>query len=76
MEFSADWHKNYYKEEVANANHPEIRFFHIQKVSAPYPQQEVRGNGKCARLNPCIHSALPGIFLEGISMKIFTSPWD
>ena len=43
MEFSADWHKNYYKEEVANANHPEIRFFHIQKLSAPYPQQEVRG---------------------------------
>ncbi|MEO8819469.1 MAG: sialate O-acetylesterase, partial [Ginsengibacter sp.] len=43
MEFSADWHKNYYKEEVANANHPEIRFFHIQKLSAPFPQQEVRG---------------------------------
>jgi len=43
MEFSADWHKNYYKNEVANANHPDIRFFHIQKLSAPYPQQEVRG---------------------------------
>ena len=43
MEFSADWHKDFYKEEVANANHPEIRFFHIQKLSAPYPQQEVRG---------------------------------
>lgn len=43
MEFSADWHKNYYKEEVAKANHPEIRFFHIQKLSAPYPQQEVKG---------------------------------
>ncbi len=44
MEFSADWHKNYYKQEVINANHPEIRFFHIQKISAPYPQLEVRGN--------------------------------
>ncbi len=43
MEFSADWHKNYYKNEVANANHPDIRFFHIQKLSANYPQQEVRG---------------------------------
>jgi sialate O-acetylesterase len=43
MEFSADWHKKYYKNEVANANHPEIRFFHIWNISAPYPQQEVRG---------------------------------
>ncbi len=43
MEFSADWHKNYYKQEVAEASHPEIRFFHIWDISAPYPQQEVRG---------------------------------
>lgn len=43
MEFSADWHKDYYQKEVENANHPDIRFFHIQKISAPYPQQEVRG---------------------------------
>ncbi|HET7114857.1 MAG TPA: sialate O-acetylesterase [Hanamia sp.] len=43
MEFSADWHVNNYKEEIKNANHPEIRFFHIQRISAPYPQQEVRG---------------------------------
>ena len=43
MEFSADWHKDYYKKEVADANHPEIRFFHIWNISAPYPQQEVRG---------------------------------
>lgn len=43
MEFSADWHKDYYQKEVENANHPAIRFFHIQKITAPYPQQEVRG---------------------------------
>ncbi|HEY5462767.1 MAG TPA: sialate O-acetylesterase [Hanamia sp.] len=43
MEFSADWHFNNYQEEINNANHPEIRFFHIQKISASYPQQEVRG---------------------------------
>jgi len=43
MEFSADWHKNYFRQEVNHANYPEIRFFHIQKISAPYPQQEVRG---------------------------------
>lgn len=43
MEFSADWHFNNYQQEIQNANHPEIRFFHIKKISAPYPQQEVRG---------------------------------
>ena len=43
MEFSADWHFNNYEEETRNANHPEIRFFHIQKITAPYPQQEVHG---------------------------------
>ena len=43
MEFSADWHFNNYQEEINNANHPEIRFFHIQKITAPYPQQEVHG---------------------------------
>ncbi len=43
MEFSADWHFNNYQEEINKANHPEIRFFHIQKISASYPQQEVRG---------------------------------
>ena len=43
MEFSADWHVNNYQEEIKNANHPEIRFFHIQKITAPYPQQEVHG---------------------------------
>lgn len=43
MEFSADWHLNNYQEEISNANHPEIRFFHIQKITAPYPQQEVHG---------------------------------
>ncbi len=43
MEFSADWHFNNYQEEINNANHPEIRFFHIQKITASYPQQEVHG---------------------------------
>jgi len=43
MEFSADWHYNNYQEEINNALHPEIRFFHIQKITASYPQQEVRG---------------------------------
>lgn len=43
MEFSADWHLNNYQQEIKNANHPEIRFFHIQRLTAPYPQQEVRG---------------------------------
>lgn len=43
MEFSADWHLNNYEEEIKNANHPELRFFHIQKITAPYPQQEVHG---------------------------------
>ena len=43
MEFNAAWHYNNYREEIKNANHPEIRFFHIQKKSAPYPQEEVRG---------------------------------
>jgi sialate O-acetylesterase len=43
MEFSADWHLTNYQEEIKNANHPEIRFFHIQKITAPYPQQEVLG---------------------------------
>jgi sialate O-acetylesterase len=43
MEFSADWHFNNYQEEINNAQHPEIRFFHIQKITAPYPQQEVSG---------------------------------
>lgn len=43
MEFNADWGYNNHQEEVKNANHPEIRFFHIQKISASYPQQEVRG---------------------------------
>ena len=43
MEFSADWHFNNYQEEIQNANYPEIRFFHIQKISAPFPQEEVRG---------------------------------
>jgi len=43
MEFSADWHYNNYQEEINNAQHPEIRFFHIQKIIASYPQQEVRG---------------------------------
>ncbi|MEO9070858.1 MAG: sialate O-acetylesterase [Ginsengibacter sp.] len=43
MEFSADWHFTNYQEEIKNANHPEIRFFHIQRITAPYPQQEARG---------------------------------
>jgi sialate O-acetylesterase len=43
MEFSADWHVNNYQEEIKNAHHPEIRFFHVQKITAPYPQQEVHG---------------------------------
>ncbi|MDP4285720.1 MAG: sialate O-acetylesterase [Bacteroidota bacterium] len=43
MEFSADWHYNNYQEEINNAQHPEIRFFHIQKITATYPQQEVNG---------------------------------
>ena len=43
MEFSADWHFNNYQQEINNAQHPEIRFFHIQKITAPYPQQEVSG---------------------------------
>ena len=43
MEFSADWHFNNYQQEIQNASYPQIRFFHIQKISAPYPQLQVRG---------------------------------
>lgn len=43
MEFSADWHLDNYQQEIKNSDHPEIRFFHVQKLTAPYPQQEVRG---------------------------------
>jgi sialate O-acetylesterase len=43
MEFNAEWHYDNYTEEIKNADHPEIRFFHIQKKAAPYPQEEVRG---------------------------------
>jgi len=43
MEFSADWHLDNYQQEIKNANHPEMRFFHIQRITAPYPQQEVHG---------------------------------
>jgi sialate O-acetylesterase len=43
MEFNADWGYNNHREEVKNAHHSEIRFFHIRKIAAPYPQQEVSG---------------------------------
>ena len=44
MEYSASWHPKHYKQVVQDANHPEIRFFKIDKISAPYPQELVRGS--------------------------------
>lgn len=43
MEMNAGWKITNYKEEIANAHHPEIRFFRIDKISAAWPQVQVRG---------------------------------
>ncbi len=44
MEYSASWHPKHYQQVVREANHPEIRFFKIDKISAAYPQELVRGS--------------------------------
>ena len=46
MEMSADWHPEYYKKDIAATDNRQIRFFEINKISAPYPQKEVRGQWK------------------------------
>lgn len=48
MEMSADWHPDYYKKDIGKAGNKKIRFFKINKVTAPYPQKEVRGEWKVA----------------------------
>jgi len=48
MEMNADWHPDYYKEAIQKVDEPEIRFFKINKISAAYPQKEVRGEWKVA----------------------------
>jgi len=39
MEWSADSKINNGDEEVKNANHPNIRFFHVRKLGSEYPQK-------------------------------------
>ncbi|MCL6523175.1 MAG: sialate O-acetylesterase [Thermoflavifilum sp.] len=43
MEMSAAWHYDHWQEEVANANFPEIRLFHVYKTVASCPADELRG---------------------------------
>jgi len=46
MPVSGDWAKvNNDKEEVANANHPDIRLFQVDKVMANTPQEELESSG-------------------------------
>ncbi len=42
MEFSYNWGVPAMKNDVANANNPNIRFFSIPKVTAQFPQEDVQ----------------------------------
>ena len=44
MEFNANWGLENKTTEVAQADFPGIRFFHIPKVGADHPQQDCRAN--------------------------------
>lgn len=43
MEFSPSWHPKYFRKQIEEAHHPQIRFFRVEKTSAPYPQKLIRG---------------------------------
>ncbi|HKJ31801.1 MAG TPA: sialate O-acetylesterase [Balneolales bacterium] len=43
MEFSPSWHPKYFKSVIEKAHHPELRFFKVDKMSAPYPQKLIQG---------------------------------
>lgn len=40
MEMNVNWKLINGEEEAANANHPNIRIFHVQKIGAEFPQQD------------------------------------
>ncbi|HAH22354.1 MAG TPA: sialate O-acetylesterase [Prolixibacteraceae bacterium] len=44
MEMSVNWKLINGEEEAAQANNPNIRIFHVQKIGAPYPQQNCNAN--------------------------------
>ncbi len=43
MEYSASWHTDLYKEEIGQADHPQMRFFMIPKHTAVTPQEDTPG---------------------------------
>lgn len=62
MEFSAGWHYTHWEQELAKANYPRIRFFHVQKIVSDYPEQELRGRWETCTARSVLNFSAVGYF--------------
>lgn len=74
MEYSADWHYEHYKQLVEKANNSEIRFFKVDKISAPYPQELVRGSWKICTPQSMRSFSLIGYYFGSLLNKRLGEP--
>lgn len=63
MEFSASWRTmKDWKTDTAGADFPEIRFFHIARTTADYPEAEVRGSWEICTPSTMFEFSAAGYF--------------
>ncbi len=62
MAFSASWHPDHFKKVIQQARHPQIRLFKIDKITASYPQELVRGSWKICTPRSMKTFSLAGYF--------------
>lgn len=71
MEMNVNWKLINGEEEAAQANHPNIRIFHVQKIGANYPQQDCRATWTtCSPATMRATSAVGYFFARGLQQKL------
>lgn len=71
MEWSADYGIKNGEQEIANANNPNIRILHIQKIGADFPQQTCQGSWEvCSSETMRKTSAIGYFFARELQQKL------
>ena len=71
MEFSANWGLENKQASIEQADFPGIRFFHVQRVVAPYPQQDTKGNWElCSPSTMQNNTAVGYFFARALQRKL------
>jgi sialate O-acetylesterase len=74
MEFSANWGLDGRDSAIAQADIPGIRFFHVPKIGAPYPQLDCKSNWEVCTPGVMANETAVGYFYARLLHRVLNVP--